>query len=521
MHPADQPFGPDPEARLGPMLQGAYAPVFDEVTLDGLEVIGELPQDLSGVYLRNGPNPRHAPQGRYHWFDGDGMVHAAHFDRGRVTYRNRWLRTPKFAHEAAAGNAQFMGIMETLKGRQDRPLMDTANTDIIGHGGQALAFWYMCGQAMALDPVTLETRGAAGFTQAFQGEISAHPKVDPVSGELLFFDYFDHAPFMRYGVVDKAGKLTHQADIRLPGTRLPHDMAFTERYTILHDLPLFHDPEALAMGRHKLSFYPDIPARFGILPRYGRARDVRWFEAEPCFIYHVANAWDEGDEVVMVGCRYVVPRDARGAMDAVTMAKMIAQLQMDARLHRWRFNLATGQTKEETLDPDHNVEFCTSDQRLHGRKSRYAYQMLQTKEVPHFVGIGRHDCETGQLESYAPGPQYFYSEAPFAPRGGAPRIRAPRDSQARDGALRDRATSLAPSHAELAAPSSTLPRDESDGYCVSFVWDAEARRSEIQVFDAASISKGPVARVIVPRKIPTGFHATWIPAADLVTPQAA
>jgi carotenoid cleavage dioxygenase-like enzyme len=477
MHPADTPFGTD----VSPMLQGAYAPVFEEATLDGLQVIGELPHDLNGVYLRNGPNPRFDPKGRYHWFDGDGMVHAAHFDRGRVTYRNRWLATPKFSHEQQAGNAQFMGIMETLKGRRDKPLMDTANTDIIGHGGQALAFWYMCGQAMALDPLTLKTHGAAGFTNTFKGEISAHPKVDPITGELLFFDYHDHAPYMRYGVVDRAGALTHQADIPLPGPRLPHDMAFTEHYTVLHDLPLFHDPGALALGRHKIMFYPEIPSRFAVIPRYGTSAQIRWFEAEPCFIYHIANAWEEDDEVVMIGGRYVVPRDARGAMNGPAMARMIANLQMDARLHRWRFNLTTGQTKEDTLDPDHNVEFSTSNHLMHGRKTRWAYQMLQTKEVPHFVGLGRHDCETGELASWQPGSHYFYSEAPFAPRDGA----------------------------------QGTASDEAAGYCVSFVWDALQRQSEIQVFDATAVADGPVARVIVPNKIPPGFHATWIATKDM------
>ena len=111
----------DPEAPFGeshgPMLTGAFAPIFEEYVLDEFDVEGEIPSDLNGVYLRNGPNPRFEPNGNYHVFDGDGMLHAAHFDRGKVTYRNKWVRTAGWLEEDALGGTEFWGIMSTLRGR--------------------------------------------------------------------------------------------------------------------------------------------------------------------------------------------------------------------------------------------------------------------------------------------------------------------------------------------------------------------------------------------------------------------
>ena len=135
------------------------------------------------------------------------MIHAAHFKGGKVTYRNKWVRTAGWLKNDAAGEETHWGIMQTLKGREDKPLNDVANTDVIGHGGKALATWYLAGIPYLLDPISLETIATPDYVRAPGFGISAHPKVDEVTGDLLFFDYFDHAPFMSYGVVNKDGKL--------------------------------------------------------------------------------------------------------------------------------------------------------------------------------------------------------------------------------------------------------------------------------------------------------------------------
>jgi len=184
---AKAPFG----HTHGPMLTGTFAPVFEEEILTDLPVEGAIPTDLNGVYLRNGPNPRFEPKGIYHPFDGDGMIHAAQFKNGKLTYRNKWVRTEGWLKNDASGEETYWGIMSTLKGRKDMPMNDTANTDVIGHAGYAVATWYLAGQPYLLDPITLETVGAPDYLRGPGFGMSAHPKVDEVTGEMMFFDYFE------------------------------------------------------------------------------------------------------------------------------------------------------------------------------------------------------------------------------------------------------------------------------------------------------------------------------------------
>ena len=460
-----------------PFLLGPFAPVGKEIIADDLPVIGEIPKDLAGIYLRNGPNPIFEPRGRYHWFDGDGMVHAIAFRDGKATYHNRWIRTGGFLEEQKAGHAIWPGLMERPdpsipKGNgSDGWLKDTANTDLVFHNGYALALWYQCGTPYKLDARTLETLGPESFGGKLRRTVSAHAKVDVHTGELLFFDYATKLPFMTYNVVSPTGELIHHTPIDLPGPRLPHDMAITAHYSILMDLPLFWDPKLLERNVHKVTYYPELPSRFAILPRYGNRESVRWFEATPCFIYHVVNAWEEGDEIIMDACR-VLEAAPKSAPEASELARMKAFLRLEAQLYRWRFNLKSGETTEEQLD-DAKTEWPTMNRQRLGRRSRYAYNAY----VPNFDGLVKYDIEKGTSEQYRFGPGRIGSEAPFAPRLNA--------------------------------------RDEDDGYVVSFVIDANTNASEVVILDAKNFSAGPVARVQLPQRVPVGFHAMWVPGEQL------
>ncbi|MEO1490413.1 MAG: carotenoid oxygenase family protein, partial [Pseudomonadota bacterium] len=216
-----------------PYLSGAWTPVHEEVDVDELEVIeGEIPADIDGIYLRNTENPVHQPLGRHHPFDGDAMIHQVSISGGKASYRNRFVRTHCFEAEQIAGSALWGGLMDP-HGTSKRPgfgahggLKDTGSTDIIVHAGTALATLYQCGEAWQMDPVTLENLGKASWGPL--DGISAHPKVDDATGELMFFNYSKHAPYMHYGVVDRSGALVHYTPIPLPGPRLPHDMAITK-----------------------------------------------------------------------------------------------------------------------------------------------------------------------------------------------------------------------------------------------------------------------------------------------------
>ncbi len=472
----DAPFGPEAPFGKdhGPMLTGAFAPVLEETVLTDLPVEGAIPADLNGVYLRNGPNPKYEPKGSYHPFDGDGMIHAAHFKNGQLTYRNKWVQTEGWKHNAAENKESHWGIMQTHKGRADKPMSDTANTDIIGHGGKALATWYLAGKAYLLDPVTLETIDTAEFTETAKMSISAHPKVDEITGELMFFDYFDTPPFMRYGVADKDGKLLHHVPIELPGSRLPHDMGITENYSILHDLPVYHDEEALKAGRHKIRFNAAMKARFGVIPRFGAAETIQWFEFTPCFLYHVINCWEEGDEIVMTACRYMPVRADNGQIDEMRTAKRIAQLGMDARLWQYRMNIKTGETSERCLNADYNAEFPSCNSAYTGRRSQWAYLVDHDPNILRWTGLRKFNTETGACAgAWSDGAEHcWYSEPWFA--------------------------------------AADNPQSEDHGYLIAFVWNTKTREQQLQVFNAQDLSAGPVARVTLPCRVPAGFHACWM-----------
>ncbi len=464
-------------AEANPYLEGPYRATHDELTVRGLEVLaGRLPDDLNGVYVRNGPNPQHHPVGRYHWFDGDGMVHSVHFADGEATYRNRWVRTDGFLAERDAGRAIWRGIIEPFGANPpDAPEKDTANTDVLFHRDRLIALWYRAGKPYALDPITLETLGPEDFGGTLRCEVSAHAKVDESTGELMFFDFGVKPPYMRYGVVGAEGTVRHFVPIDLPGPRLPHDMAITARHSILMDLPLVADPAAAKEGRHKLRFERDLPARFGVIPRYGDAHAIRWFEADPCYIYHSINARDEGDEVVLDVCRVQQPKPVPA--DAGPLAQMLTYLRLDAHLHRYRFDLRTGRTTEQVMDDD-NSEFPSMHQGLVGRPARYTYNMhISPEKTLLFDGVMKYDVERGTAETHWFGDGRWGSEAPFAPRPGA--------------------------------------RAEDDGYLVSYVHDERDGSSEVHVLDARDLAAQPVCRLRLPVRVPLGFHATWIPGGAL------
>jgi carotenoid cleavage dioxygenase-like enzyme len=157
---------------------------------------------------------------------------------------------------------------------------------------------------------------------------------------------------------------------------------------------------------------------------------------------------------------------------------MISYLKLDARMYRYRFDLRTGRTSEGFVDPDHNTEFPSMDARLTGRRSRYAYNVsVKDAETNLFDGLVRYDNVTGTKETYYYGEHRYGSEAPFAPRDGA--------------------------------------TGEEDGYLVSFVTDEREGTSEVQVLHAANLGAGPIARIILPQRVPLGFHATWVRADQL------
>ncbi len=470
-----------PEGDTHPYRSGAWRPQHVEYDAYELDVVeGEIPDDLEGTYLRNTENPLLPPISRYHPFDGDGVLHSITFGGGEAQYHNRFVRTDGFELEREAGEHLFAGAAENPKlAKREcslgaRPNMkDASSTDIVVHNGRALSSFWMCGDLYAFDPVTMESLGKADFGGAFPKEgVSAHPKIDEHTGEMLFFNYGTEAPYMHYGVVDAEGRLAHYIDVPLPGPRLPHDMAFTERFAILNDCPMFWHPDLLKRGHYVTTFFPDMPTRFAIVPRRGETSEIKWFEADPTFVLHWINAYEDGDEVVLDGFFQENPspdrREAESVEDA--MFRYLDLHSMGAKAHRWRFDLKTGETKEEHLS-DTIQEFGMINGRYGGRKHRYSYNALPAKGWFGFEGLIKQDVETGREEVVRLPEGTYASETVMAPRAGS--------------------------------------SAEDDGYLITYTMDVVNDRSECLILDAASPSAGPVARVSLPERICSGTHAFW------------
>jgi carotenoid cleavage dioxygenase-like enzyme len=467
-------------SKLSSYRDGPFAPVDDELTLRDLPTLGELPDGLRGVFVRNGPNPRFPTRGRYHWFDGDGMVHAVSLGGGKAHYANRYVRTRGLEVEEKAGQALWSGILEPIDFKNPHgPVKNTANTDLVFHGGRLLALSWLALEPYEVRLPDLASVGPCDFGGTLRSGFSAHPKVDPRTGEMMFFSFSVAAPpYLRYGVVSAEGKVVHSVPVDLPGARIPHDLAITDRYTILLDLPLLWRSDKLASGKRQLCFDRETPSRFGIVPRHGDS--VRWFEAPSCYVFHTINAHEEGDEIVLTACRLADPSARSDRPEGTT--PRLDFMELYPYLHRFRFDLATGETREEKLD-DVATEFPKMNDRYLGRRARYSYNpRIAAAPTLLFDGLVKYDLERGTQEHHAWGEGRFGGEAVFAPRPGA--------------------------------------REEDDGWLVTFVYDAADDSTELHVLDARDVAQPPVARVRMPRRVPIGFHGTWVPAERATSPRA-
>ena len=450
-----------------PYLLGVHAPVSRSHEAYDLPVTGAIPPELNGSFVRNSANPVFPPSEKYHWFDGDGMVHAVHLEGGRATYRNRWIETEGWKAEKEAGRPLWRGINERPDpSSPGGPVKDTANTHLIAWDGQLLATWWLSGQPMALELPSLRTTGPGRVGGASLPRMAAHPKVDPRTGELVFmaYDAF-RPPYMRYGVAHPDGRV-QVSPIDLPHGHIPHDIGITERYSVLMDFPLGW---GTGDGKRRITFFGDRPARFGIVPRWGRGEDVRWFEHDPCYLYHLDGTWEEGDDIVIVGCRIAdpIPADRPAANQA-----MLDTIALVPHLYRWRIHLPTGRVTGEVLD-DTPTEFPRVDDRTWGRPVRHVYHpRVAAQPALTFDGLVAYDLVSGGRRSIAWPDGFTSGEVVFAPRPGGV--------------------------------------DGDDGWLLTVLSHPDGRASRFVVLDASSLA--PVATVALPDRVPQGFHADWVAA---------
>jgi carotenoid cleavage dioxygenase-like enzyme len=458
---------------INPFLDGNFAPISEEISADALKIIGELPKGMNGMFVRNGPNPRWKPIGQYHWFDGDGMLHGVQISNGKASYRNRYVRTKGFKIEQEAGKAVWSGLLEPPQANNPHgPGKNTANTALVCHAGQLLTLWEG-GAPHNIKIPDLETVGEYTYDDKLTSAFTAHPKVDPETGEMMFFGYSFQRPYLQYSIVSPEGKLLRTVPITMPEPVMMHDFAITEDYTIFMDLPLTFSMERMKRGESAFRFERKRPSRFGIVPRYGDNRNIHWFKTHACYVFHTMNAYEEGDEVVLIACRM---------SSTSVLASDDAQRNPEGdipRLHRWRFNMKTGKLRDQRLD-EVASEFPRINENYLGRKTRYGYTARQAKtKMPLFDALIKYDLRTGKSETHEFGEGRYGGEPVFVPR-----------------------------------PGSSV---EDDGWLVTFVYDKAEDASELVVINAQDVTKEPVARVLIPQRVPYGFHGTWIDEEQLMS----
>jgi carotenoid cleavage oxygenase len=438
-------------------LRGNFAPVHDEVTAHDLPVTGTLPPELTGRFLRNGPNPISEPDpATYHWFTGTGMVHGLRLNGGRAEwYRNRWVRSADAAAE--------LGEPAPPTPYGDDVMAFAANTNVIGHAGTTLALVEAGFPPVELS-YELDTVRVTDFDGTLEHPFSAHPKRDPRTGELHVVAYYwGWGNQIRYMVVGTDGRVRRTVDVPVPGGPMVHDTAITETYALLFDLPCVFDLDAAMSGaRLPYRWSPDYGARVGLLPRDGTAEDVRWFEVEPCYVFHPLNAYDTPEGNVVVD----LVRHPR-----MFAAEVLGPDEGATRLERWTIDVTGDKVLEETLD-DRSQEFPRHDERILGRPHRYGYGAAIGLKEGHGPAV-KHDLARGTTEVHDYGPGRQTGELVFVPRS--------------DDAAED------------------------DGWLLSFVHDATVDRTDLVVLHAQDFTGDPVATVHLPQRVPVGFHGNWVP----------
>lgn len=425
-------------------LQGNYGPVRDELEVRELEIEGEIPSELEGSYYRNGFNP---PSGwSDHWFFGTGMIHQVELGGGEaLTYRYRYVRTPYFDESP-----------DLLTAMMD-PTMSPANTNIIRHAGKYLALeevhraWEVTAD--------LETVGCFDFDGDFHGKtMTAHPKICPETGELIFFGYQSTEPFLTYYRANSSGALIQSEDIDLGRGIMMHDFNMTRHFVIFMDLPIVTGPTG---PRYR----PEEGARLGVMPRNGTNADVKWYEIAPCTVFHPLNAYDDGSKIVIDVCKQQHGQ-MRDGMNDLTGEP--------ARLWRWTIDTTTGRVTDDMID-DRFADFPKVDDRLAGLKSRYGFAASFEDAGAPALGseVIKYDLERMTSETHDLGPICAGQEPVFVPR------------------------------------SADSP--EGEGSVLVLSYDRAEDASSLVVIDAQDFSGPPIGRVKLPQRVPFGAHGNWMP----------
>jgi carotenoid cleavage dioxygenase-like enzyme len=461
--------------RLNPYLSGNFAPVTGEDDFQDLPVTGDIPAGLRGAFYRNGPNPQFTPRDpNHHWFAGDGMLHAFYVEGGKVSYKNRYLRTPKWELEHAAGRSLFGTFGNPLTTDPSVAGKDSgvANTNVVWHAGKLLAL-EEGHQPLEVDPLSLATGGYLDYAGEAK-RFTAHPKIDPKTGEMVFFGYgvgaMPLSAGMAYGVVDQTGKVTRLDRFDAPYASMVHDFCVTDRHVLFPILPLSASLQRAMSGKPPFGWEPELGGRIGLLARDKGIGTIRWLDTDPCYVFHPMNAWEEGDKLyadVMQYAQAPLFPNADGSPGKPCSAYLV----------RWEIDLtAKTNTVKQTKIDDLAGEFPRLDERRAGLSYRHGYFAADTLDSGKviFNAIAHLDFKTGKRIVHA------------LPNGDVPGepIFIPQSDHAAEG----------------------------EGWLVALIYRGAEDRTDFVVYDASDVGKGPIGTARLPRRVPFGFHGNWRPA---------
>ncbi|KAM0910752.1 hypothetical protein ACQ4PT_013944 [Festuca glaucescens] len=539
-----------------------FAPV-DEIggPIKILQIEGEIPEDFpEGVYIRNGSNPLfgalHSTASVFGesseiWVEGEGMLHALYFTKSRsaswsVSYANRYVQSETLKIEQARQKPCFLPAIEGDSPaiivayilnylRFGKANKNISNTNVFEHAGRVYAV-AESHQPQEICLRNLETGNTWDIGGEWDRPFTAHPKVAPGSGELVIFGSDAKRPFLVVGVVSDDGtKLKHKVDVKLDRSTLCHDIGVTLKYNIILDLPLTIDIDRLTKGGQLIEFEKGSYSRIGVMPRYGDAESVMWFEVEPLCMFHLINCFEEGDEVVVQGFRSADSIIPGPRLNKHNMLPEISELTKDgktrkheineklfSRLYEWRLNLETKTVSGEYLTgTEWSLEFPMIHNNYTGVRHNYAYAQIvdsltrsegnSEKVLPKYGSLAklcleeRENITEVRINELCASVQLLFNQD-FSTQAHVVNQTSAKDLVKMEihRLGEDRFCSGASFVPRVGGPH------EDDGWIISFVHDEKTNTSQVHIVDTQRFEGAPVAKITLPQRVPYGFHGTFI-----------